>query len=165
MHSFQLNAHDMHERIPGTHLNGFSSYCGTKVSVGVCCRGRVSGASLMYPLFTRARPQDQPGSDNDSALSSAPPSLSPQPGLFSNSPDEWNLVSNHTHTHPTIRQPLFIGPNLVVPQEIGICTSGNMFLCLKYWHLYTLNKMMDCAINSVSQKKEGFVPQYFRVVP
>lgn len=33
--------------------------------------------------------KDLSGSDNDSALSSAPPSLSPQPGTQSNSPDVW----------------------------------------------------------------------------
>lgn len=37
--------------------------------------------------------KDLSGSDNDSALSSAPPSLSPQPGTQSNSPDVWQTVS------------------------------------------------------------------------
>lgn len=38
--------------------------------------------------------KDLSGSDNDSALSSAPPSLSPQPGTQSNSPDVWQTVSH-----------------------------------------------------------------------
>lgn len=35
---------------------------------------------------------DLQGSDYDSAVSSAPPSLSPQPGIFTNSQEEWQLV-------------------------------------------------------------------------
>lgn len=54
MHSFQLNAHDMHERIPGTHLNGYSSYCGTKVSARVSA-GRATGVSLMCVPVVYAR--------------------------------------------------------------------------------------------------------------
>lgn len=43
--------------------------------------------------------KDLSGSDNDSALSSAPPSLSPQPGTQSNSPDVWQTVSQSCFLH------------------------------------------------------------------
>lgn len=36
--------------------------------------------------------KDTSGSDNDSVLSSSPPSLSPQPGTYPNNTDIWQMV-------------------------------------------------------------------------
>lgn len=52
--------------------------------------------------------KDLSGSDNDSALSSAPPSLSPQPGTQSNSPDVWQTVSRAFSFPITIFSYLFL---------------------------------------------------------
>ncbi len=37
--------------------------------------------------------KDTSGSDNDSVLSSSPPSLSPQPGTYPNNADIWQMVN------------------------------------------------------------------------
>lgn len=71
-------------------------YCKTKVTysypaVGILAKFKHINNELL--LLT----QDMCGSeDNDSALSSAPPSLSPQPGTQPNSPDVWQTVSDAT---------------------------------------------------------------------
>lgn len=39
--------------------------------------------------------KDTSGSDNDSVLSSSPPSLSPQPGTYPNNTDIWQMVISH----------------------------------------------------------------------
>lgn len=44
---------------------------------------------------------DLQGSDYDSAVSSAPPSLSPQPGIFTNSQEEWQLVKDQNLLNPS----------------------------------------------------------------
>lgn len=41
--------------------------------------------------------KDTSGSDNDSVLSSSPPSLSPQPGTYPNNSDIWQMVISVLH--------------------------------------------------------------------
>ncbi|XP_055301822.1 centromere protein F isoform X2 [Sitodiplosis mosellana] len=48
--------------------------------------------------------KDLSGSDNDSALSSAPPSLSPQPGTQSNSPDVWQTLLKDFKEHESLQK-------------------------------------------------------------
>ncbi|XP_031635433.1 janus kinase and microtubule-interacting protein 3-like [Contarinia nasturtii] len=48
--------------------------------------------------------KDLSGSDNDSALSSAPPSLSPQPGTQSNSPDVWQTLLKDFKEHENLQK-------------------------------------------------------------
>lgn len=52
--------------------------------------------------YGHEKEMDLQGSDYDSAVSSAPPSLSPQPGNFTNSPEDWNLVSSFLERKPIV---------------------------------------------------------------
>lgn len=126
-------------------------YCKSKVRPNASQNGNhnIINIELSHYLCRK----DSSGSDNDSALSSAPPSLSPQPGTQSNTSDVWQAVRAKNHLLFII-QYLYSACARSMAQTPGVVPESHIQLSIRTM-IITENNYLFISIISFQLLKES----------